>query len=123
MNVSSSAGIPSFEEFWCQNYADLLDVTPDSGFGQVLPYFWDLNETTKNYCLSLQKAQYTSFINQLPTALPYASELLTDWGPVVTPPCCDDVCQMRVSGAQLLYWPTPATFPNVTTIIENGFTL
>ncbi|KAK0510969.1 hypothetical protein JMJ35_006521 [Cladonia borealis] len=45
------------------------------------------------------------------------------WSPIFTSPCYDLFsCNLTVATANLIYWPTPALVPNVTSIISNGFT-
>lgn len=71
--------------------------------------------SSKVFCLSLEKENYTSF---------YATGLTErQWSPVYISPCCDITsCAVPVENAQMLYWPTPAPVPGVSTIVgSDGF--
>ena len=49
--------------------------------------------------------------------------LQPDFTPVISPPCCGK-CTIDVNIAQVVYWPTPALQPNISTINDlNGFVL
>ena len=97
-----------------------------SEHGGLIPYLYGLNESAKSYCPSLEKANYSSWAATASTFMTSYADIVTGplWSLVVTPPCCDTFCDIGVSAAQLLYWPTPAPVPAVTTVVgSDGFTL
>jgi len=117
----------SFEEYWCavvnKESANTPDSYPDNG--SVGPPLYGLNTSVKDYCLSLEKANYSSWAaTASPSILTNIDEFSTVWQPTRTQPCCDTFCNIAAATAQLLYWPTPAPFPNATTVVgTDGFTL
>lgn len=123
---SFSPSLTSFEEYWCANWDHQVANTPDSfpNNGSLLPYLYGLNATAKEFCLSLEKANYSSWVTDPPPPSTFGTFVEPAmWGPTLTQPCCDTFCNIYASAAQLLYWPTPAPVPAVTTIVEDGFTL
>ena len=115
-----------FEEYWCNYWAGQNANTPDSFPGsQGSPYFWNLSDTVKSHCLSLEAENYTSW-----AAHPQTNSVVDGnftesvfWQPVLTQPCCNTYCNLEAASAQLLYWPTPAPNPNISTIVSNDYTL
>jgi len=104
----------SFEEYWCNSmWNSWLEVNPeDDGIEDL---FYGLPAESRSPCLSLEKAHYTSWA---------AASTISPWSPIISPPCCDTYCDIKASSAQLYYWPTTPSAPNVTTMIgEGGFTL
>ena len=124
--VTSTSIVP-FEEYWCENWDSSPANTPDSfpNNGTLEGWFYNLDANDKEFCLSLEKANYSSWAAASPT--PVVIGTFTDppvWEPTLTPPCCDTFCNIEASAVQLYFWPTPAPVPNVTTISgANGFTL
>lgn len=73
-----------------------------------------MNASVKDFCLSLEEADYSSY---------YATHSTGWWSAITSAPCCDEICSLKVARAQVLYWPTPAPVPNVTSVIgPDGFT-
>ena len=110
----------SFEEYWCENDAGDFEFGPglgqDSDSFDPVPIFFGLNDTEKSVCMSLQKANYSSWLQETQTT--------SSWRPAMTTPCCNKPCHVGVEEAQLLLWPTPAPVPNATTLVnDEGFTL
>ena len=79
---------------------------------------YGLNASAKSFCLSLESADYSSFYSSISDVLytktrpvyfqvTNAQYYVADWTPKVTSPSCDTSCEVRVSNAQLQYWPTP----------------
>ena len=72
----------------------------------------------------LQKANYsswvaTTFYPQLTAIQSHESNM---WTPFISPPCCNTFCNIAASAVQLVYWPTPAPQPYITTVVSGGFT-
>ncbi len=122
-----------FEEYWCNKIADQFSCFPNACPGGV-HYLYNLNETTKNHCMSLEKKNHCMSLekeNYTSWAASYHTPHIFDstdtryyeWEPTLTPPCCNAYCGLRASAAQLLYWPTPAPVPNVSSFISGGHTL
>lgn len=102
-----------FDEYWCENLAGDNDYIMKGPHG---PLFSGFEPSIRSHCYSLEAADFSSW---------YAKgDTLGGWGPTYTSPCCDLFsCDLTVATANLIYWPTPAPVPNVTSIISNGFTL
>ena len=106
-----------FEDYWCVNWA--YDYSADPGAGgtgadshDYAPFFLDLNDGSKEFCLSLEKANCSSWAAATPTQPGYPT-----WSPTITSPCCNSYCEIQVSAVQMFYWPTPASVPNITTFV------
>ena len=110
-----------FEEYWCsqiyQAPSDKAAIAEDlfGSYTRGLGQLYGLDPLTKSFCSSLEKENYTSFFAN--------SRNGKSWVPVYTSPCCDtSSCAVQVANAQMLYWPTPAPVPGVTTIVgSDGF--
>lgn len=79
----------SFEDYWCVNWA--YDYSADPGAGGIgadshdyAPFFLDLNDSSKDFCLSLEKANCSSWAAATPTQPGYPT-----WSPTITSPCCN----------------------------------
>ena len=114
-SITPAPKIPvSFEEYWCENWDQYLEENPEEEGIEKL--FQGLNANSTNHCLSLEKADYSSWAA-------ISSHGSSAWQPVISPPCCDTYCNIQASAAQLNYWPTTSPAPNVTTLVgEGGFT-
>ena len=115
-----------FEQYWCENFDETTLVGESIG-----PWLYGINASEKDYCLSLEKSNYSSWavVNPtLTTIVGYSSTFTTfvrspsQWSPTLTQPCCGTLCQIFASGVQLYFWPTPAPYPSVTTVVgSDGF--
>ena len=78
--------------------------------------FYGFDPQTKSFCLSIENADFSSF---------FATQSSTaSWSPTITSPCCNTDCTIQPANAQILFWPTPAPLPNVTTLVgTDNFTL
>lgn len=116
----SSPTVP-FEQYWCEN----LDETTKVG-ESIGPWLYGINASEKEYCLSLEKSNYSSWAVADPTPTTHDGYFSTyttlvrspsTWAPTLTQPCCGTLCQIVASGVQLYFWPTPAPYPNITTVV------
>lgn len=124
--------------YYCESYLNADKVNQG-------PWFQGMNQSLSAYCL-------TSWCNSLSQDTPYTttetapvyppkyqppgtttttlpvSTTFTITGytslPSFVSPCCGECPITVVSGAQVLYWPTPAPQPPVESVVDaNGFTL
>ena len=99
-----------FDAWWCKKYGGFLGDSP--------PVFYGFNSSVRSLCYSIEKSAYNShYAHATPTS---------EWSATITPPCCDPstkTCAIIHGDAQVLYWPTPAPTPAITTLVSNGFTL
>ena len=104
-------------------YANTPDSFPNNG--SLVHDFDGLTGSDKEQCLSLQKANYSSWVATA-TYPPYVdiyNRASDAWHPFKTPPCCNTFCDLEVSRIQMLFWPTPAPTPGITTVVSDGYTL
>ena len=105
-HASGPNDCPTFSQFWCEAYGE-------PKINKVDPLFYGMNASVKSYCLSIEEANYSS----------YQASQCGFWTTITSAPCCDQICSLKVASAQVLYWPTPAPMPNVTSVIgPDGFT-
>lgn len=110
IDTATSSSVVSFEEYWCDNFNYM--TTSGYSYGPFIGY---LNASDQQYCMSLEKSSYYSWIAAKHTAI--------QWKPTLTSPCCNNLCNIAASAVQLHFWPTPAPYSNVTTVIgSDGFT-
>lgn len=120
--ATSSSTIP-FEQYWCENYDETTEVGESIG-----PWLYGINASEKQHCLSLERSNYSSWAGANPTsttAVGWNGTTLTEppvWTPTLTQPCCGTLCNIVASAVQLYFWPTPAPYPNITTVVgPDGF--
>ena len=108
--ATSNLNPPTFEDYWCRN------LMQPYVYGDPRPLFYGFNDSIKRTCLSINKASFSSWVNEF--------DHTQDWWPTQQPPCCDLHCYLSLGSAQVLYWPTPAPTPGITTMVGlDGFTL
>ena len=104
----------TLEEYWCENFDFDLEEDPEED--GIKDLFKGLNASSKNFCLSLEKENYSSRAT--------ARRHQSTWNPVISPPCCDTYCNIQAPAAQLHYRPTTSPAPNVTASVgQGGFSL
>lgn len=123
-SITAAAASPAdFVAYWCNNWGILSPADPEEHPEAIGGYFYGLNVSAHDTCLTLEEANYSSWAataSPTPTGDNYAPPA---WSPVMTPPCCDNFCNIQASAVQLYYWPTSTGTPNVTTAIDaTGFT-
>ena len=81
-----------------------------------------LGPTTKGFDGSLSSSCLSSILENCNSYV--AAHPVTTYYPHIASPCCGNNCDIWAMTARVLYWPTPAVRPNVTSYVdENGFTL
>lgn len=94
-------------------------------------YFRNLNASLSGYCLSLQIKSFYNF--KATNTIPPLTSTIRDgnftftippqYSATISPPCCGQ-CYIQADEAHVVYWPTPAPQPNISTIVgANDFTL
>lgn len=106
----------SFVDYWCHFWGVISPGNPEQHPEAIGGYFYGLNASAHSSCLSLEEADYSSWAA---TASRAVDVYPPAWSPVLTPPCCDNFCDIKASAVQLFYWPTPAVVPNVTTFVDS----
>ena len=143
--AASASLFMSFEEYWCSRDYDETDINNEDYFDNnqhYVPAFYGLEASVKSYCLSFEAADYSNYMRSY-IATQYSHSIFTvpydttatypasvgslfytpSWTPKITPPCCDTFCNIGAASAQMLYWPTPAPVPGITTVVgPDGFT-
>ena len=110
IDTATSPSVVSFEEYWCDNYDRMTNSGNSYG-----PFIGYLDPSDQQFCMSLEKGSYSSWAAANQTALP--------WEPTLTKPCCNNLCNIAASAVQIHFWPTPAPYSNVTTVVgSDGFT-
>ena len=117
----------SYEEYYCFYESETPSNSPgpfDNDFTLVSD-FDGLTGSDKDQCLSLQKANYSSWAAT--ATYPSYSDIYWRapdvWRPFKAPPCCNTYCKLDILEAQMIFWSTPAPQPIITTLVSDGFTL
>lgn len=94
-----------FAATYCAGQFDNLLGPTTTGFGASL----------SSSCLSSILQNCNSYVAEYP---------VTTYFPNISSPCCGNQCDIWAVTARVLYWPTPAVSPNITSYMdEKGFTL
>ncbi|KAI9719263.1 MAG: hypothetical protein M1812_003593 [Candelaria pacifica] len=106
-----------FIDYWCDHPRFPGDGDMEAHPEIIAGYFQGLNDSLKTQCFSLEEDNYSSWAKDTNPKKQSA------WGPIVTPPCCNDYCDIKASAVELIYWPKPSALHNITTLVDStGFT-
>ncbi len=115
-----------FDKYWCSYIADASTDYTKEHLHVKTTYnaLYGLSSSAKSYCLSFEKAQYSSFYasdHDVASVAQIPQQGL--WQPTFTSPCCGLACELHVQRAQMLFWPTPAPVAGISTVVgPDGFT-
>lgn len=117
----SDGRLMSFEEYWCSFTSKTYSCFPSHCNGGIKCLF-NLTDTAKSVCMSLEKENYTSWAVGSHTSQMSGPSIFwyQHWVSSLTQPCCNTWCSMLASEARLLYWPTPAPEPHISSYVDNG---
>ena len=94
----------------------------NSSFCEDQGYQWQLGPTTDWFPASLSSSCLSSILQRCSSYI--ADHPTTSYDPLFSRPCCGNECLFWAQTAKVIYWPTPALQPGVTSIVDgNGFTL
>ena len=81
-----------------------------------------LGPTTEGFDTNLSSSCLSSILQDCNNYI--AANPVTTYYPKISSPCCGNDCDIWAMTARVLYWPTPAVRPGITSYVdENGFTL